>query len=127
MATSSLVPSAHTHHGQGTQAGLVETDVEMHAVGPHVFHLGQTAPAEPLVLVLPLGGEPGDHHGDRPPAEPKNSSKAGAKSPELIPCRYINGSTSATLGLFRAHGGMIELRNRILSPVASSTRDRRGR
>ncbi len=27
----------------------------------HVFHLGQTAPAEPLVLVLPLGGEPGDH------------------------------------------------------------------
>ena len=59
---------------------------------------------------------------DRPAAEPKNSSSAGAKSFELIPCRYINGSTSATFGDLRAHGGMIELRNRRRSPVASSTR-----
>ena len=59
---------------------------------------------------------------DRPAAEPKNSSRAGTKSPELIPCRYISGSTSATFGDFLAHGGRIEDRNRILSPVSSSTR-----
>ena len=53
---------------------------------------------------------------DRPAADPKNSSSAGAKSFELIPCRYINGSTSATFGDLRAHGGMIELRNRRRSP-----------
>jgi hypothetical protein len=59
---------------------------------------------------------------ESPAAEPKNSSRAGAKSPELIPCRYISGSTSATLGDFRAQGGRIELRKRIFSPVTSSTR-----
>ena len=45
---------------------------------------------------------------DSPAAEPKNSSRAGTKSPELIPWRYISGSTSATFGDFRAHGGRIE-------------------
>ena len=59
---------------------------------------------------------------ESPAAEPKNSSRAGAKSPELIPCRYISGTTSATLGDFLAHGGRIELRKRIRSPVPSSTR-----
>src|SRR5664280_2831011 len=59
---------------------------------------------------------------ESPAAEPKNSSSAGAKSPELMPCRYISGSTSATLGDFRAQGGRIELRKRIFSPVNSSTR-----
>ena len=39
-----------------------------------------------------------------------------------MPCRYINGSTSATFGLLRHHGGRIELRNRHRSPVSSSTR-----
>jgi len=59
---------------------------------------------------------------DRPAEDPKNSSRAGAKSFELVPCKYINGNTSATFGDFRAHGGMIEDRNRRCSPVASSTR-----
>ena len=59
---------------------------------------------------------------DNPASEPKNSPSAGAKSPELIPCRYINGNTSATFGLLRHHGAMIELLNRHRSPVPSSTR-----
>jgi hypothetical protein len=59
---------------------------------------------------------------DSPAAEPKNSSSAGTKSPEDIPCRYINGSTSATLGLLRHHGGTIADRNRARSPVSASTR-----
>ena len=49
---------------------------------------------------------------DRPAAEPKNSPSAGAKSPLDIPCRYISGSTSATLGLLRHHGGTMAERNR---------------
>ena len=48
--------------------------------------------------------------------------RVGAKSFELIPCRYINGNTSATFGDSRAHGGMIDDRNRHRRPVASSTR-----
>jgi hypothetical protein len=59
---------------------------------------------------------------DRPAAEPKNSSNAGTKSPDDSPCRYSSGSTSATFGLFRHHGGKITDRNRARSPVAASTR-----
>src|SRR6516164_4202835 len=44
-----------------------------------------------------------------PAAEPKNPSNAGTKSPELMPCRYMSGNTSATFGLLRHHGGLIEL------------------
>jgi hypothetical protein len=32
----------------------------------------------------------------------------------------MSGSTSATFGLLRAHGGRIELRNRYRSPVSST-------
>ena len=39
-----------------------------------------------------------------------------------MPCRYISGSTSATFGLLRHHGGRIALRNRARSPVTGSTR-----
>ena len=55
---------------------------------------------------------------DRPAPEPKNSASAGAKSPVDIPCRYISGSTSATLGLLRHHGGTMVERNRKRSPVS---------
>jgi hypothetical protein len=59
---------------------------------------------------------------DSPAAEPKNSARAGAKSPVDNPCRYSNGSTSLTLGLLRHHGGKIELLNLARSPVPGSTR-----
>lgn len=59
---------------------------------------------------------------DIPADNPKNSSKAGPKSPELIPCKYISGNTSDTLGLFLHHGGTITLLSRCRSPVTSSTR-----
>jgi hypothetical protein len=59
---------------------------------------------------------------DSPAGLRKNCSSAGTKSPVDMPCRYSNGSTSATLGLLRHHGGMIELRNRARSPVSVSIR-----
>jgi hypothetical protein len=59
---------------------------------------------------------------DSPAAEPKNSPRAGAKSPVDMPCRYISGNTSDTFGLLRHHGATIELRNRIRSPLSGSTR-----
>ena len=59
---------------------------------------------------------------DSPAAAPKKPSSAGMKSPELIPCRYSKGSTSATFGLLRHHGGRMTLRNLALVPVTGSTR-----
>ena len=59
---------------------------------------------------------------DSPAAAPKKPSSAGTKSPELIPCRYSSGSTSATFGLLRHHGGRITDRNRTRSPLVGSTR-----
>ena len=86
---------------QGAQAVLVEADVEVDPVGPHVHvvDLGQAAPGEP-VPPRPATGVVSRviTDADSPAADPKNSSSAGAKSFELIPCRYINGSTSATFG-----------------------------
>jgi hypothetical protein len=59
---------------QGAETMLVQTDVEMHPVSPHVdvVNLGQTPPGEPLRLVLPLGGQPGHdrrRHSRRRPEE----------------------------------------------------------
>jgi hypothetical protein len=59
---------------------------------------------------------------DNPAPEPKNASSAGTKSPVDSPCRYSSGSTSATLGLLRHHGGSSTERNRARSPVTGSTR-----
>ncbi len=58
---------------------------------------------------------------DSPAAEPKNPSSAGAKSPVDSPCRYNSGSTSATFGLLRHHGGKTTERNRARAPVTGST------
>ena len=59
---------------------------------------------------------------DSPAAEPKNPASAGAKSPDDMPCRYINGNTSVTFGLLRAHGVRIDERNRQRSPASSTRR-----
>src|SRR5215216_5828044 len=59
---------------------------------------------------------------DTPAPAPKKPTSAGTKSPELIPCRYSSGRTSATLGLLRHHGGRITDRNRTRSPLVGSTR-----
>ncbi len=101
------------------QPVLGETDVEVHAVDPHVH--------EVLVLEAAFGeGRCSSCHwvvsrvitdADSPAADPKNPSSAGAKSPLDMPCRYSSGSTSVTFGDLRAHGGTIEL-NRIRSPVS---------
>src|SRR5581483_5338645 len=60
--------------------------------------------------------------GDKPAALPKNSVRAGAKSPVDRPCRYNSGRTSLTLGLLRHHGGTIADLNCARSPVSESTR-----
>lgn len=59
---------------------------------------------------------------DRPAPLSKNCSIAGAKSWLDSPCRYNNGSTSATLGDLRAQAGRIAEANRCRSPVTGSTR-----
>lgn len=48
----------------------------------------------------------------QPRCRPEELLEGGAKSFDDIPCKYIEGSTSATFGLLRAPGGKIELRNR---------------
>src|SRR3954470_624180 len=60
--------------------------------------------------------------GDNPADVPKNPSNAGVKSPDDMPCKYINGSTSTTFGDVRHHGGTIDDLNCIRFPLAGSTR-----
>jgi hypothetical protein len=59
---------------------------------------------------------------DSPAAEPRNCSNAGRKSPQDSPCRYSNGSTSATCGDFLTHAGRMAEENRLRAPVVSSMR-----
>src|SRR5258708_32181882 len=59
---------------------------------------------------------------DRPAPEPGNWPSAGTKSPEDRPCRYSSGSTPASCGVLRAHGGKIAEENLIRPPVAGSVR-----
>ena len=59
---------------------------------------------------------------DRPAPEPRNCSSAGPESLLDRPCKYNNGSTSATCGDFRAQAGKIAELNWTRSPVASSMR-----
>src|SRR5258708_12880912 len=59
---------------------------------------------------------------DRPADEPRNWPSAGTKSPDDRPCRYSSGSTSASCGVLRAHGGKIAEENLIRPPVAGSVR-----
>jgi len=47
------------------------------------------------------------------------SPSAGAESPALIACRYINAGTSETFALLRHHGARILLRNLWRSPSPS--------
>src|SRR5918995_7532571 len=71
-----------------------------------------------------------------PPAEPPADRRGRQPSPRAEerlqrghevtggqpPCRYSSGSTSATLGLLRHHGGSSTERNRFRWPVTGSTR-----
>src|SRR5258708_30157946 len=59
---------------------------------------------------------------DRPADEPRNWPSAGTKSPDDRPCRYSSGSTSASCGGLRAHGGKIAEENLIRPPVAGPGR-----
>jgi hypothetical protein len=74
------------------------------------------------MVVLPLASETVITDGDNPADVPKNPSRAGANSPDDIPCKYINGNTSTTLGDVRHHGGTIEDLNCIRPPLTGSTR-----
>ena len=48
---------------------------------------------------------------ESPAPSPKNSDRAGTKSPVESPCRYSSGNTAETCGLRRHHGSRIELWN----------------
>ena len=79
-------------------------------------------PEEHLVRVSELWAKFSAVAADNPASEPRNCSKAGAKSELDSPCRYSSGNTSATFGDFLAHAGRIADANRRRSPVASSIR-----
>jgi hypothetical protein len=53
-------------------------------------------------------------------SEPRNSPRAGTKSPVESRCRYSSGNTSPIFGVFRAHGGRIADENRCRSLVSAS-------
>ena len=89
----------------------------------HVVDLGQRRVGEPFALVLPLLGQPGDHR--------RRQARRGAEEllqrrGEVLRAHPVQVHQRQHLGHLRAdlrhHGGMIELRNRRRSPVASSTR-----
>jgi hypothetical protein len=98
---------AHAREHQQAHPLLLETDVDVHPVGPHVdvVRPGRVAVAERAGLVLPLRGQPGDRRRREPAPAPRNLSTARPKSCEDNPCRHNNGSTSLTFGDCRAHGG----------------------
>jgi hypothetical protein len=62
-----------THDDQATQPVLFETDVEVHAVSPHVHEVpvAQVTFGERALLGLPLCGEPGDHRRGEPSGRPE--------------------------------------------------------
>jgi hypothetical protein len=57
-----------THDDQATQPVLVETDSEVHPVGPHVHVVPviEASFGEGPLFGLPLGGQPGDHRRGEP-------------------------------------------------------------
>src|SRR5258707_15667897 len=59
---------------------------------------------------------------DRPADEPRNWPSARTKSPDDRPCRDSSGSTSASCGVLRAHGGKIAAVNLIRPPVPGAVR-----
>jgi len=94
---------ADTDHHQQAHLVLLEADLEMDPVDlrVHVVGAGQRTRAERDRLVLPLRGEPGDRGRRQSSRGPKDCCNAGTESLLDSPCRYSNGSTSATCGDFR--------------------------
>jgi hypothetical protein len=115
---------AHADHDQQAHLVLLEADLEVDPVDPHVHvvGLGQGAHGERGSFVLPVLGQPGDRGGDSPWPVPRNWVNAGPKSPLDRPCRYSSGNTSATCGDFLAHAGRIAEENRLPLTGASSIR-----
>ena len=93
---------ADPDHHQQAHLVLLQADLQVDAVDPHVHVVACPASdrfANAVGLVLPLRGQPGDRgRATGPRSEPRNCSNAGPKSPEDRPCRYSSGSTSATRG-----------------------------
>jgi hypothetical protein len=73
-------------------------------------------------LRSPLLRQTGYRAEESPAPLPKNSSKAGTKSPLERPCRYNSGRTSEAFGDFLMYGGTMTLRNLFLSPFSSTLR-----
>jgi hypothetical protein len=115
---------ADPDHHQQTHFVLLQADLEVDPVDPHVDVVGArqdrllnaTASSCHCAVSRVIDAA------DRPALEPRNCSSAGPKSPLDRPCRYSNGSTSATFGDFRAQAGRIAEANRRRSPVVSSIR-----
>lgn len=83
---------------QTTRTVLLETYQEMHSIGPHIdeVRLGEVAAFGRAYSSDQLSMSRVTVDADRPASVPKNSSKAGAKSPVDRPRRSNTGNTSAT-------------------------------
>lgn len=81
--------SAHADEDEYAGFGLLQADIEVDTVGPHihVVDLGEIAVHERGVVGLPLLVNRVAVVGDSPAELPRNCSSAGAKSPEDRPCR----------------------------------------
>jgi len=76
------------HLGQHAP-GLLQADVEVDPIGPDIdiVHVIEAPLGEGPLFGLPGLGEAGDDRGRQDGGRAKNSSRARAKSPELMPCR----------------------------------------
>ena len=93
---------AYPDDDQAAQAVFFQADVEMDAVGPPIDVVEtRQVPADQSVLGLPGPVRRCTVDADSPAPEPKNSPRAGAKSPVDRPRRYSTGRTSVTLGDLR--------------------------
>ena len=115
---------AHPDHHQQAQFVLLESDVDVDAVGPqvHVVHAGEVAFGEGTLLGLPGLGELGDRRRRQALRAAEGLPERGHAIPLDSPCRYSSGSTSPIFGVLRAHGGRIAEQNRCRSPVSESMR-----
>jgi hypothetical protein len=107
----------HADHHQQAHLVLLEADLEVDPVDPHVHvvGLGQRPLVERGRLVLPVLGQPGDRGRRQARTGAEELGQRRPKSPLDRPCRYSSGNTSATFGDFLAQAGRIAEANRCRS------------
>ena len=115
---------ADPDHHQQADLVLLQAHLQMDAVHPHVdvVGAGQRPLPERARLALPLPGQPDDRRRRQTRARAEELRERRNEVSLDNPCRYSNGSTSATRRLLHDQAGRIAEENRRRSPVVSSMR-----